>query len=52
MEPVTEVRDLSEDELRARLVAAAADQREGRIVHCATGQALREFMREVRQEPS
>ena len=50
MERSTEAWELTEEQMRALLEAAAADEREGRIVHCATEQELREFLQGLRQD--
>ena len=47
-----ETRDLADDDLEELLEAAAADEREGHLHHCATEQELREFLQGLRREPS
>lgn len=43
---------LSEDELTALLERALDDEREGRIVHCANEQELRDYLQGLRREAS
>src|SRR5437879_8243183 len=47
-----ETRALAHDDLEELLEAAAADEREGHLHHCATEQELREFLQGLRREPS